>query len=87
MDNYLNQTSEWYNYVRNLKIFVLSTQKNAANQNREDSLNEDLDNEESILSNINMFEKEDIALFGSDEFDEYEEEEDYDDNEDVIVNG
>ena len=87
MDSYLNQTSEWYNYVRNLKIFVLSTQKNAANQNREDSQNDDVDNDEPILSNINMFEKEDIALFGSDEFDEYEEEEDYDENEDVIVNG
>ena len=61
--------------------------KNAANQNREDSLNEDVDNDEPILSNINMFEKEDIALFGSDEFDENEEEEDYDENEDVIVNG
>ena len=61
--------------------------KNAANQNREDSLNDDVDNDEPILSNINMFEKEDIALFGSDEFDENEEEEDYDENEDVIVNG
>ena len=61
--------------------------KNAAHQNREDSLNDEVDNDEQILSNINMFEKEDIALFGSDEFDEYEEEEDYDENEDVIVNG
>ena len=61
--------------------------KNAANQNREDSQNDDVDIDEPILSNINMFEKEDIALFGSDEFDEYEEEEDYDENEDVIVNG
>ena len=46
-----------------------------------------MDNDEPTLSNINMFEKEDIALFGSDEFDENEEEEDYDENEDVIVNG
>lgn len=50
-------------------------------------MNDDVDNDEPIHSNINIFEKEDIALFGSDEFDENEEEEDYDENEDVIVNG
>ena len=34
-----------------------------------------------------MFEKEDLALFDPDEFDEYDEEDDYDENEDVIING
>ena len=34
-----------------------------------------------------MFEKEDLALFDPDEFDEYDEEDDYDENEDVIIDG
>ena len=34
-----------------------------------------------------MFEKEDLALFDPDEFDEYDDEDDYDENEDVIING
>ena len=49
--------------------------------------NDDIDDDESIPQNINMFEKEDIALFDPDEFNDYEEKEDYDDSEDVIING
>ena len=69
------------------KSFALSPYKNAAYENRKDSSNEDVDNDESIPSNINMFEKEDLALFDPDEFDEYDDEDDYDENEDVIING
>ena len=34
-----------------------------------------------------MFEKEDLALFDPDEFEEYDDEDDYDENEDVIIDG
>ena len=66
---------------------LLFPHKNAAYENRKDLPNDDIEDDESIQQNINMFEKDDMVLFDPDEFSDYEEDEDYDDSEDVIING